>query len=236
MKIRPLILSAAAVLASLTTAQGGAFTLDWNFGTGASSLAASSGTPFASTVGNFSIGNPVGGTYSTTNPNSLTASTGYASASGNFNYDNAAVAGGLVTGTSSYYSVTITPNAGNIVQILDFDFGARSVTTTGPLSYVLRWGVDSFAANITSGTFTADSTWAFKNNTFSTVTSSSPGTAVELRLYTFGGTGGSANTPTILIDDVRLAAAVPEASTYAAAVGCAAIIGFSWLRRSRKQA
>ena len=80
-----------------------------------------------------------------------------------------------------------------------------------------------------AGTFTADSNWADKNNTFATATSRSPGTAVELRLYTVGGTGGTAQTPTILIDDGRLATVVPEASD-------AAIIGYSWLRRSRKQA
>lgn len=36
--------------------------------------------------------------------------------------------------------------------------------------------------------------------------------------------------------DGPLANTAPEASTYAAGIGCAAIVGFTWLRRTRKQA
>ena len=171
----------------------------------------------------------------TTNPNTTNPSTGYANASGNFNYDQVTQNGGLSTTSSAYYQFTVTPNAGNIVQITDFDFGAVSTTTTGPLNYVLRWSVDSYAANITAGTLTANSTWAYNNNTFTPVSSTALGTAVTFRLYAYGGSGATSGNVNLAIDDVRVALAVPEASD-CAVYGLAGLVGLTWLQRRVKRA
>ncbi len=170
----------------------------------------------------------------TTNPNTTNPSTGYANASGNFNYDQVTQNGGLSTTSSAYYQFTVTPNAGNIVQITDFDFGAVSTTTTGPLNYVLRWSVDSYAANITAGTLTANSTWAYNNNTFTTLSSTVLGTAVTFRLYAYGGSGATSGNVNFSIDDVRVGLAVPEASD-CAVYGFAGLVGLTWLQRRVKR-
>lgn len=231
MKTRSWILGAVATVTGLVAAQAQVRTIGFNFGTGASTLAATSGTQDKFSVGSFSVANTVGTL--TTNPNNTApVSTGYAGASGGFNYDNAAPNGAWNVTTSGYYSVTITPNAGFRVVVNDFDFGANSVTTTGPVSYALYSSIDSFASAITSGSFTADSSWALKNNSFSAQTGAL-NTAVTLRLYTFGGSGVVSGTPNINIDDVALSVTVPEASD-CALYGCAAIVGFTWWRRSKK--
>ena len=170
-----------------------------------------------------------------TNPNTTSPSSGYANASGGFNYDQVTQNGALNTATSAYYQVTITPTAGNIVQITDFDFGAISTTTTGPLNYVLRWSVDSYAANITSGTLTANSAWAYNNNTFTPVSSTATGGAVTLRLYAYGGSGATSGNVNFSIDDVRIGVAVPEASD-CAVYGLAGLVGLTWLQRRVKRA
>jgi len=230
MKTRSWILGAAATVTGLVAAQAQVRTIGFNFGSTSSTLAATSGSLVNFSIGSFSVLNTVGTL--TTNPNNASASTGYAGASGGFNYDNAAPNGAFNATSSGYYSVTITPNAGFRVVLNDFDFGAMSVTTTGPVSYALRSSIDSFAADITSGSFTANSTWALKNNSFTAVTGALS-TAVTLRLYTYGGSGVVSGTSNINIDDVALSVTVPEASD-CALYGCAAIVGFTWWRRSKK--
>lgn len=232
MKTRSWILGAAATVTGLVAAQA-QVNVGYNFGVGSGSLAASSGTPVNFSIGSFSVANTVGSLG--TNPNSTApVSTGYAGASGAFNYDNAAPTGAFNNTSSGYYSVTITPSPGFAVRVSDFDFGALSVTgTTGPVSYALRSSINSFGSDITSGSFTANSTWALNNNTFSAVTGA-VGAAVTLRLYTYGNTTVSSGVANINIDDVALTvAAVPEASD-CALYGCAAIVGFTWWRRSKK--
>ena len=71
-----------------------------------------------------------------------------------------------------------------------------------------------------------------KNNTFTAVTGALS-TAVTLRLYTYGNTTVSSGVANINIDDVALSVTVPEASD-CALYGCAAIVGFTWWRRSKK--
>ncbi len=232
MKARSWILGAAATVTGLVAAQA-QVTIGYNFGVGSGSLTSSSGTPVNFSIGAYSVANTVGTL--TTNPNSASPSTGYAGSSGNFNYDNAAPTGAFNNGTSGYFSVTVTPSPGYRLTISDFDFGALSVTgATGPVSYALRTSIDSFAADLfTPGSFTANSTWALKNNTFTSVTGAF-GTPVTLRLYTYGNASVTSGTANILLDDVALTvAAVPEASD-CALYGCAAIVGFTWWRRSKK--
>lgn len=232
MKTRSWILGAVATVTGLVAAQA-QVTVGYNFGVGSGSLAASSGTPVNFSVGSFSVANTVGALG--TNPNNTApVSTGYAGASGAFNYDNAAPTGAFNNGTSGYYSVTITPTGNFGVRISDFDFGALSVTgTTGPVSFALRSSINSYASDITTGSFTANSTWALKDNTFTAVRGAD-GAAVTLRLYTYGNTTVSSGVANINIDDVALTmTAVPEASD-CALFGCAAIVGFTWWRRSKK--
>ena len=57
--------------------------------------------------------------------------------------------------------------------------------------------------------------------------------AVTLRLYTYGNTAVFSGISNINIDDVALSVTVPEASD-CALYGCAAIVGFTWWRRSKK--
>ena len=232
MKTRSWILGAAVTVTGLVAAQAQVRIIGFDYGSGASTLVATSGSQVNFTVGSFSLSGTVG-TLGTNPNNTAPVSTGYSGASGGFNYDNAAPTGAFNSTTSGYYSVTVTPNAGFQVVVNDFDFGALSVTgTTGPVSYALRSSIDGFASDITSGSFTANNTWALKNNTFSAVTGALS-TAVTLRLYTYGNTTVSSGVANINIDDVALSVTVPEASD-CALYGCAAIVGFTWWRRSKK--
>ncbi len=233
MKVNSLVIGIVSAACGLTVAQGGAYTVEFNFGSSSSTLNTTAGTPFNSTVGAMSLANTLGTLG--TNPNTTTPSTGYATASGGFNYDQVAKNGVLSTSTSTYYQFTVTPTAGNIVQITDFDFGSDSTTSKGPLSYVLRWSVDSYAANITSGSLTANSTWAYNNNSFTTLSSTSLGGAVTFRLYVYGGSGATSGTSNFSIDDVRVGLAIPEASD-CAFYGCAGLVGLTWLQRRWRRA
>ena len=231
MKTRSWILGAAATVTGLVAAQAQVRTIGFDFGSGSSTLNATSGNQVNFSLGAFSIGN-TSGTLGT-NPNNAAPVSNYGGASGAFNYDNAAAVGTASAGTAGFFAVTITPLTGFRVVVNDFDFGALSVSgTTGPVSYALRSSIDSFASDITTGTFTANDTWVFKNNTFSAVTGAL-NTAVTLRLYTFGNTTVSSGVANINLDDVALAVTVPEASD-CALYGCAAIVGFTWWRRSKK--
>ncbi len=220
-----------ATVTGLVSAQA-QVTIGYNFGGLVPSSTPSAGTPVDFSIGVFSSANKVGSLGS--NPNGNSPVSNQTGASGGFHYDNAAPAGAFSIGSSGYYSVTVTPSPGFAVRILDLDFGALSVAgTTGPVSYALRSSIDSFATDITSGTFTTDSTWALKNNTFTAVTGAG-GSPVTLRLYTYGNTTVSSGVANIWLDDVALTvAAVPEAGD-CALYGCAAIVGFTWWRRSKK--
>ena len=209
MNTRSWILGAVATVTGIVAAQA-QVTIGYNFGVGSGSLAASSGTPVNFSIGSFSIANTVGSLG--TNPNNTAPVSNQSGASGNFNYDNVAPTGAFAINTSGYYSVTITPNAGFAVRVSDFDFGALSIPANdGPVNYALRSSIDSFGADITSGTLTRSATtWTAYNNTFSAVTGT-PGAAVTLRLYTYGNTTVTSGVANINLDDVALtAAAVPE--------------------------
>jgi hypothetical protein len=97
---------------------------------------------------------------------------------------------------------------------------------------VLRWALDSYSADITSGSITPTSSlpWEFKDNTFAAVTGPID-TVVTLRLYTFGGSGSTSVNNRL--DDIALTVqAVPEASD-CALYACAAMAGLTWWRRAR---
>jgi hypothetical protein len=163
---------------------------------------ADTGVPVANiTVGAMGIGNTLG-TVSTP-VSSTSASSGYTGASGTGNIGNAVKLGTLDPATSSYFTITFTPASGSAVSLSDFDFGTRS-TGTGPQAYAIRTSIDSFATSLTTGTIANDSTWNFKDNSFSTVTGAVDA-PVEVRLYTYGGAGSpSNNTITSRLDDISI--------------------------------
>lgn len=211
---------------------GQTVTLTWNF----TDLNATvdTGAPINFSLSGFSIGNTFG---TVATPISTTsASSGYTGSTGTGNIGNAVAIGALNTATSAYYELTFTPLAGYAIQLVDFDFGTRS-TATGPQAYNLRSSIDGFASDVTSGTITNTSVWAFKDNTFASVTGAAD-TAVTLRLYTSGGAGSPASgTINSRLDDIAVqvgAVAIPEPSTYAAILGVATLGVVAWRRRSRR--
>ena len=136
----------------------------WNFGTGAGTAAATSGSNANLTVSNITRVNnapPTGGggavaalsNNATGGTTGTTLSTGYGAgnptASGNFYFGLSAFETTLIVNTTSYISVTVTPAAGFAVRLSDFDFGVRS-TTQGATSYDIRTslGATPFATSL----------------------------------------------------------------------------------------
>jgi hypothetical protein len=195
-------MSAATILWSFSNADGGYDV-------------AGSGTPVNFTPGIFDVGNTNGTIASLFNTSS--ASITYTPRSGTYNIGNAVLSGTFDATSTTYYTVTLTPAPGFAIRVSDFDFGVRSVTN-GASSYALRSSIDDYQTDILpsvgSITPTTASAWAYKNNTFSSVTATSS-TPVTLRLYMFGAIGNNAGTVNTRIDDVSIVAtavAIPEPS------------------------
>lgn len=242
MKTRSWILGAAVTVTGLVAAQA-QVDIGFTFGTGGPTqtptLSSTSGTPVNFSVSAFSIGQTFA-TISGSNPENGTVSTGYVnpigggSPSGTFNYDLISKDGAYASGTSSYYSVTVTPSPGFKVRFTDFDFGAFR-TSTGAANWLLAWSSDSFGTPLVASTAMPQAgPWTLASSSPSAATSLTAGSPVEFRLYMFGGSGATGTTASVRIDDLNLqVAAVPEASD-CALFGCAAIVGFTWWRRSKK--
>jgi 2',3'-cyclic-nucleotide 2'-phosphodiesterase (5'-nucleotidase family) len=202
MKRLMILIGVALALACGVAAIQAQSVIGWNFGTGTANANYSSGTPNNFSVGSFGIGNPNGTVSSPINTSST--SSGYTGSSGSDNIGNAVFVGGLNTGSSSYYSVTFTPAAGYTIQITAFNFGMRS-TSTGPQSYALYSSVDNYTTAIFTGTIANNSAWTFKTNPAFAVGS---GSAVTLRLYTYGGSGNaSSGSENNRMDDVAITVA-----------------------------
>ena len=242
MKTRSWILGAAVTVTGLVSAQA-QVDIGFTFATAGpvATLNNTSGTPVNFSVSAFSIGQTFA-TISGSNPENGTVSTGYVNPipgsggtpSGTFNYDLISKDGAYASGTSSYYSVTVTPSPGFRVRFTDFDFGAYR-TSIGATSWLLAWSSDSFATPLVGTTaMPGATTWTLASSSPTAATSATAGAPVEFRLYTFGGTGATGTTASVRIDDLKLqVAAVPEASD-CALFGSAAIVGFTWWRRSKK--
>ena len=230
MKITSSLLFSVTLLA-LGASNAGAAVLSWNFGLNVSTEtgAYTSGTAENFSVGSFSIGNSLGTVGDPITQSST--SSGYTGASGNNNIGNAFRIGALDTGSggSGYYEITITPAAGYTIDLTNLDFGNRS-TSTGPKAYALRTSLDSFASDVFTGTLLSDGVWTYKDNSVS-LSSTTPGEAVTLRLYMYNGAGNPGNnTINGRIDDVTMTiTAVPETS--AALLGALGVLGM--LRRRR---
>ncbi len=217
---------------SLISLRAQADTLTWNF-------TDQNGVFDGGTHNNFSltawaIGNSlgsVGAPFSATSP-----STGYAGSTGSGNIGNAVRLGTIDPATSSYFTITLTPDAGYSLTISDLDFGTRS-TNTGPQSYSLRYSTNGFSSStqLTTGTIANDSVWTLKNNTF---TAATVNTAVILRIYVGDGTGTpSSGTITSRLDDIKLVATAnllpPAVPTPSAAGGGLALFACIALGRWR---
>jgi len=228
-------MSAALFGVTFVAAPAGAAVVGYNFTD--ADAAADTGVPVANlTVGAITLGNSLGTV--TTPVNSTSASSGYTGASGTGNVGNAVKTGALDTTTSSFYSIVFTPDAGFAVSLTDFDFGMRS-TATGPQAYSLRTSIDNFATDVMTGTIANNSTWVFKDNTV-TPTVGVLGTPVEVRLYTYNGTGAAANgTENNRVDDISIAvSATPDGSVPEPGSAAVLLAGglMTALRRRRRSA
>ena len=141
--------------------------------------------------------------------NATSPSSGYTGATGGGNAAVSAVLGGFNVSTSTYYTFTLTPNAGFSIDTTAFSFGSRS-TASGPVLLTLRSSVDGFSTDVASAVAANDSSWSLFS--FVINVSGHTDTAVEFRLY---GSGGSATASNWRIDDLSVTAtAIPEPATY----------------------
>lgn len=219
MKKLMIVLGVALAMAFGTAETQAQTVIGWNFGVGTANANYSSGTPNNFTVGSFGIGNPNGTVSSPINTTSASTTSGYSGASGSDNIGNAVYTNALNTASSSssYYSVTFTPATGYTLQLTAFNFGMRS-TSTGPKSYALYSSVDNYTTAIFTGSVANNSTWVFETNPSLTL-NGNPGSAVTLRLYTYGGSGNaSAGTENNRMDDVAITVAANPAVTTASQV------------------
>ncbi|MCF8409579.1 MAG: hypothetical protein K9G36_11465 [Crocinitomicaceae bacterium] len=181
----------------------------WNFTT-----ASPSSTISNLTIGDLSQGNNNG---TTTLINGTSASSVYTGASGGNNAGAAARTGALTPGASgsAYFQFTLTPANGYNFTLTGISFGSRS-TGTGPQAYALRSSLDNYASNITTGSLSANSTWALKSNTGLSTDGQGNANPVTFRLYGYNGSGsptaGSANWR---IDDLTLTVTVSNAPSSA---------------------
>ena len=184
---------AAFVIAAQPAVQ--AATITWNMATAAPS--------------SINSADVTGGTITQYNNNGTTpvisatsASSGYTGATGTNNAGAAARAGVLNTAASgsAAFEFTLTPASGITLTFSDINFGVRS-TGTGPAAWTLRSSADSYASDISLGTYLANSNWTLQNPTdFSFVVSA----ATTFRLFGYNGAGSpGANTANWRIDDLQ---------------------------------
>ena len=181
----------------------------WNFTTASPSTTISN-----LTIGDLTQGNNNG---TTTLINATSASSGYSGATGTNNAGAAARTGVLNTDASgsAYFQFTLTPANGYNFTLTGISFGSRG-TSTGPQAYSLRSSLDSYAADITTGSLLANSTWALKSNTGLNLNGQGNANPVTFRLYGYNGSGSpSANTANWRIDDLTLTVTVSNAPSSA---------------------
>ena len=171
---------AAFVIAAQPAVQ--AATITWNMATAAPSSINSADV----TGGTITQYNNNG---TTTLIGSTSASSGYTGATGTNN-----------AGAAARTGVLNTPASGITLTFSDINFGVRS-TGTGPAAWTLRSSADSFASDISLGTYSANSAWTLQNPTdFSFVVSA----ATTFRLFGYNGAGTpGANTANWRIDDLQ---------------------------------
>jgi hypothetical protein len=146
---------AILILVFSSAAVSRAGTVYWNAGTASGNTSPTSSTDVPATiaVGPISAGNNQGGEAF---DNTVSASSGYTfllngvstSASGGFNFGVDTLVGtSLDTSTSTYFSLTVTPDPGTSFQVASIGFGTRS-TDKGAQAWTLRSSLDSFASDL----------------------------------------------------------------------------------------
>ncbi len=135
------------------------------------------------------------------------ASSGYTGASGSSNFGAAAYKEALSVATSTYFSVTVTPVAGNKVTLNSLSLGSRG-TSTGPGKITVYSSIDNYTTAIGTANVNNNSTWALTSISFSgTNLVGDESAPVTLRIYGSDspGTGTpSAGTANWRIDDISL--------------------------------
>jgi hypothetical protein len=148
-------------------------------------------------------------------------SSGYANASGSFNFQARTEVGTLSTSTSTYFSVTLTPNAGYAITLNSVSLGSRS-SGTGPAEITIYSSIDNFSSAIGSVFVAPNSPWALSSIDFSgSSLTGAADTDVILRIYGSDGSSTS-STPNWRIDDISFTvalAAVPESDRVGLIVG-----------------
>jgi hypothetical protein len=185
--------------------------------------------PTSNTVANLTVGPISQGNSTTTGGTATSASSGYSfllngtntAASGSNNLNFSAKSGVLLTASSSYMTVTLTPSAGSTGTVSAIGFGSRS-TASGPTTLSLRSSLDSYAVEVTGFSTLTSSTWAYFSNTFSSPLVIASGSSLTLRLY--GAGGSTATAGNWRIDDLQLdVVVVPEPA--AVVLGMLAVAG-----------
>ncbi len=134
---------------------------------------------------------------------SVSASTGYAGASGTLNAGAATRLNGLDKDTSTYFEFSITPANGFLVVVSSITFGTRS-TSTGPQAYSIRSNTDNYNTDASTGAITNNSTWTLISPTLTPLVGNLNSTLV-IRIYGYGGAGSPGiNTANWRIDDLTI--------------------------------
>ena len=146
-----------------------------------------------------------------------------------YSYDASAVSGAtLSTSTSTYFSVSFTPNAGDSVKINSIEFKIRNLTTGGtavPTNFAVYANSTSGGlVQVSAGTPTLSNT--LTNYQFNGVNyTGGTDQAVEVRIYAYGAGGGTISGYNVEIDDASFSLTpVPEPlGLLAAAAGLLAL-------------
>ncbi|HRD79846.1 MAG TPA: hypothetical protein PLL53_03735, partial [Saprospiraceae bacterium] len=153
----------------------------WSMASGAT--ATSNNIPFVAFSGIVHGNN--NGTVSNLFPNATSSSTtDYPTASGTFNANAAIVTGGFNAATSTYFEITVTPNAGKVFEFTGISFGSRS-SGAGPQALSIRTNLNNYATEVAGNAAIAqNSTWAFYSFSGLSVSSLS-GQPLIIRIYAY---------------------------------------------------
>ncbi|HKK17250.1 MAG TPA: PEP-CTERM sorting domain-containing protein, partial [Opitutales bacterium] len=138
------------------------------------------------------------------------------------------IRGGALTTSfdaSNYINFTITADTGSF-NVTGASLFAKTGGSGQTTNFALRSDVDSFSADLLTGSRTGDVFQSFSTSTIAGITNQ---TSVEFRLYVWG---ASATSDTHRYDDISLTlAAVPEPSAFALLSG---LMALGWIAVRRR--